>query len=70
VTAMPEPIRDGDFWKGPLEAETYLSAVHLNPQRAGEGNFAYIVRISELVSGEAQNDAKMRAAGDDWRAEQ
>lgn len=46
---MPEPIRDGDFWRGPLEAETYLEAVRQSPRREGEGAFSYIARISELV---------------------
>lgn len=46
---MPEPVRDCDFWRGPLEADTYLEAVRLNPRREDEGAFSYIARISELV---------------------
>lgn len=46
---MPEPVRTCDFWRGPLEASTYLEAVRLNPRLDGEGSFTYIARISELV---------------------
>jgi hypothetical protein len=65
---MPKPIRTGDFWEGPLEAETYIGAVHLNPRREDEGAMTYIVRISDLVKAGAamdrKHDAKMLAAGD------
>ena len=50
---MSDPIRSGDFWSGPLEAETYLEAVRQNPQREGEGNLSYIARLSDVVTGEA-----------------
>lgn len=54
---MPEPIREGDFWRGPLEADTYLEAVRLNPRREDEGAFSYIARISELVVADLNRSA-------------
>lgn len=75
------------FWKDAMEAATYLTAVQMNPQKSTEGPFAYIERLSSIVTkeqrdalhdmprarptkrewSEAQEDVKMRAAGDDWR---
>lgn len=44
------------FWESKLEEATYAAAVAGNPRQDGEGPFAYIRRISELVTQE-------RAAG-------
>ena len=46
---MAEPLRDGDFWRGPVEAAVYLAVVRENPRREGEGVFAYIARLSEIA---------------------
>lgn len=60
---MSEPIRQGEFWRGPAEAATYLEAVTQNPKGEDESTWAYIVRLSELVTGEeAAYQEQMRKA--------
>ena len=50
---MSEPIRaHGQFWRGPAEAQTYLEAVRANAKGENEGAMSYIVRISDIVTGE------------------
>jgi hypothetical protein len=53
-----DPLRDGDFWKGPLEAALYLEMAHRNPRREGEAPLAYVARLSEATQAEIADDAQ------------
>lgn len=50
---MSDPVRTCEFWRGPLEAATYLEAVRLNPRREDEGAFSYIARLSAIVAADS-----------------
>jgi len=63
---MGKPIRTGEFWSGPAEAATYLEAVVQNPKGDDEGAMSYIVRISEIVTGE---EAAYRASVEKLRGQ-
>jgi hypothetical protein len=55
-----DPIRDGDFWRGPMEAALYLEIVRRNPKREDETTFGYIVRLADAVRAEQAADGELR----------
>ncbi len=54
----PEIVCPYPFWRDKVEQATYEAAVAGNPRRENEGPFAYIRRISELVTNEREAGAK------------
>ena len=54
VDSRPLVVYPYPFWESKLEEATYAAAVAGNPRREGEGPFAYIRRISELVTQERE----------------
>lgn len=65
---MADPIRVGDFWRGPAEAAIYLEAVRQNPQREDEGPISYIRRIAEIVAKDMGTLGEQALEGvKDWR---
>jgi hypothetical protein len=58
VDGRPCIVYTEPFWRDRFEEATYAAAVAGNPRRPDEGPFAYIRRISELVTQEWEAGAK------------
>ena len=70
VDSRPLVIYPYPFWESKLGEATYAAAVAGNPRCEGEGPFAYIRRLSELVTQEREAGVRSmpqaRMSGREW----